>query len=71
MQVENPNYRRVLEILSKLERKSRPRKRKTLSQHILSMFQNKIEQSEVDRIVDTLFAQKMVSEASDVLTYEF
>jgi hypothetical protein len=67
----DPNYKRVVEILGKLEKKSRPRKRKTLSPYILSIFQNIIEQREVDRIVDTLFAKKMISESNNALTYEF
>jgi hypothetical protein len=70
-QPDDPNYKRVIDILSKVEKKSRPRKRKTLSQHILSNFQNKLEQQEVDRIVDRLFAKKMISEANNVITYEF
>jgi hypothetical protein len=70
-QPDDPNYMRVVEILGKLEKKSRPRKRKTLSQHILSIFQNKIEPQELDRIVDTLFAKKLISETNNSLTYEF
>lgn len=65
------NCKRVVEVLSKSEKKTRPRKRKTLAQHILAMFQNKIDQAEVDRIVDTLFAQKLISESNGALTYEF
>ena len=68
---EDPNYTRVVEILGKLERKSRPRKRKTLSQHIQSIFQNKIEAQEVDRIVDTLFANNKMTETNNAITYEF
>ncbi len=45
---EEPNYKRVLELLSKSDKKSRPRKRKTLSQHIAHMFQKNITQSEID-----------------------
>ena len=51
-EADDANYKRVVEILGKLDKKSRPRKRKTLAQHILSIFQNKIKQQEVDRIVD-------------------
>jgi hypothetical protein len=68
---EEPNYKRVFEVLSKSEKKSRPRKRSTLSQHISSMFQKKIAQSEVDRIIDILFANKMISETNNTITYEF
>jgi len=68
---EEPNYKRVFELLSKSEKKSRPRKRKTLSQHISSMFQKNIAQSDIDRIIDILFANKMISETNNTITYEF
>lgn len=68
---EEPNYRRVLELLSKSEKKSRPRKRKTLSQHISSMFQKNIAQNDIDRIIDILFANKMISESNNTISYEF
>jgi hypothetical protein len=71
MPPEEPNYKRVIEVLSKSEKKSRPRKRKTLSQHISSIFQKKLPQAEVDRIIDILFANKMISETNDAITYEF
>jgi hypothetical protein len=67
----NPNYKRVVELLGKSEKKGRPRKIKTLSQHISSMFQKKINQAEIDRIIDILFANKLISETNGVITYEF
>lgn len=70
-QPEDTNYKRVVELLGKSEKKSRPRKRKTLSQHISSMFQKKIEQSDIDRIIDILFANKLISETNNAITYEF
>jgi hypothetical protein len=69
--LEDPNYKRVLELLSKSEKKSQPRKRSTLSQHISSMFQKNIAQSDVDRIIDILFANKMISESNNTITYAF
>jgi len=69
--VEEPNYTRVVELLRKSEKKSRPRKRATLSQHISAMFQKKIDQVDIDRIIDILFANKMISETNSVITYEF
>lgn len=68
---EEPNYKRVFDLLSKSEKKSRPRKRKTLSQHIASMFQKNISQAEVDRIIDILFANKLISESNNTITYDF
>lgn len=69
--IEEPNYKRVFDLLSKSEKKARPRKRATLSQHILSMFQKNIAQSDIDRIIDILFANKMISETNSTITYEF
>ena len=68
---ENPNYERVIDILRRSEKKSRPRKRKTLSQHILAMFQKKIPQGDVDRVIDLLFANKMISESNTTISYQF
>ena len=69
--VEEPNYKRVFELLGKMDKKSRPRKRATLSQHISSMFQKNISQSDVNRIIDILFANKMISECNNAISYEF
>lgn len=70
-QSDDPNYKRVIEVLAKSEKKTRPRKRKTLSQHISSIFQKKLAQPEIDRIIDILFANKMISESNNAITYEF
>jgi hypothetical protein len=69
--VDDPNYKRVVEILGKSEKKSRPRKLKTLSQHISSIFQKKIAQNDIDRIIDTLIANKMISETNNTISYGF
>ena len=68
---DEPNDTRVIDVLGKSEKKSRPRKRKTLSQHISSMFQKKLPQAEVDRIIDLLFANNMISETKGAITYAF
>ena len=70
-QLDEPNYKRVVDVLTKMDRKTRPRKRITLSQHISAIFQNKIPQPDIDRIIDILFANKMISEINNTLTYEF
>jgi hypothetical protein len=69
--VDDPNYQRVLEILGKLGKKTRPRKLKTLSQYISSIFQKKITQQDIDCIIDMLFANEMISENNDTLSYSF
>jgi hypothetical protein len=69
--VDEPNYKRVVEILGKSEKKTRPRKRKTLSQYISSIFQKKIAQKDIDRIIDMLFANKMIAETNNTVSYGF
>lgn len=64
-------YARVVELLSKSEKKSRPRKRKTLAGYIASIFQKKLEQKSIDRIIDMLFAKKMISESNNAIVYNF
>lgn len=68
---DDPSYQRVVEVLSKSEKKSRPRKHKTLSQYISSIFQKNIEPKEIERIIDMLFAKKMISETNNTISYGF
>ena len=68
---DNPNYQRVLDVLTKSEKKHRPRRRKTLVQHISAMFQKKLKEVEVNEIVDILFANKHISETNNIISYEF
>jgi hypothetical protein len=35
------------------------------------MFQKNIAQKEIDRIIDQLFANKMISETNNTISYEF
>ena len=67
----NPQYKRVLEVLSKSEKKSLPRKRKTLAQHISSIFQKKLSDVEVESVIDLLFLNKQISEENGAITYSF
>jgi hypothetical protein len=67
---EEPNYKRILELLRKLNKKTRPRKRETLAQYIAATLKN-IDPAEVNRIIDILFANKIVSETNNTLSYEF
>jgi len=68
---EDPNYARVVEVLRKSDKRSRPRKRKTLSQAIASIFQKNIGQADIDRLIDMLFANKMISETRNIISYDF
>lgn len=68
---EEPNYKRVVELLGKAQKTARPRTRATLSKHISAMFQKGISQKDVDRIINLLFANKMISEGNQRISYEF
>ncbi len=68
---DEPNVRRVVELLGKLEKKARPRKRRTLAQSISSMFQKRLSRQDVDHIISTLIANRMISESNGIITYEF
>jgi hypothetical protein len=61
---------KVIENLSK-NVKNRPRTRKTLHTHINAMFQNKLNEAEVNKIIDSLFFQKKLIEDNNKLTYNF
>ena len=67
----SPHYNRVLEVLRKSEKKSRPRKRKTLTPHIASICQKKLSEGEVERVIDLLFANKQILEENGTITYSF
>jgi hypothetical protein len=68
---DGPEFARVVEILKKSDKKSRPRKRKTLGGYIASIFQNKLDPEAVDRLIDKLLAKKIVSETGNAMVYHF
>jgi hypothetical protein len=68
---EDPHFTKALRILSGIEKKSRPRKRQTLATQVSSFFQKKEPPEEIQRVLNVFFARKLVSEASNTLTYHF
>lgn len=66
----DPNYQRVIDLLSKTDKRNLPRRRKTLNQHVSAMFQKKLAQKDVDNIIDVLFANKLISETNNIISYE-
>ncbi len=68
---KDQNLKRTIELLTKVEKSKRPRKRTTLSQHISSTFQKKLNDAEIDKIIDYLFIKKLVSEIGGKLSYNF
>ena len=68
---EDPTLRRVVEVLGRADRRSRPRKRRTLAQAISAMFQKKLSHQDIDRIIDTLLARGLITEKHGIVVYEF
>ncbi|MFO7651420.1 MAG: PIN domain-containing protein [bacterium] len=68
---DDPALRRVMEVLGRSAKRSRPRKRKTLAQAISAMFQKKLAREDIDRIIDSLLAKRLIVEAHGIFTYEF
>jgi len=68
---DDPALKRVMEVLGRSAKRSRPRKRKTLAQAISAMFQKKLAREDIDRIIDSLLAKRLIVEAHGIFTYEF
>lgn len=68
---DDPNFQRAFSLLSKIEKKSRPRRRKTLTQHVSSLFQKKLPVNELQRVVDLFFSKGLVTDTKGVLSYEY
>lgn len=68
-QFKDEKYNKVLENLNKIPKQKRPRKRNTLRKHIKSLFNNKIEDNEVDSIIDHMFIREQVSEMNHNISY--
>lgn len=62
----------VIGNLSKIEKNKRPKTQKALRQHIKTLLvQKKLSEQSIDALVNALFVEKKVSEASNHLTYNF
>ena len=68
-QFKDEKFNKVLENLNKIPKQKRPRKRNTLRKHIKSLFNNKIEDNEVDSIIDHMFIREQVSEMNHNISY--
>ncbi|MCC6698866.1 MAG: hypothetical protein IT365_24795 [Candidatus Hydrogenedentes bacterium] len=67
----DPNFKKVYDNLTKIEKRGRPRKRTTLTRNIAAMFQKRLTDAEVEALVEMLFTEKLVTEANKVLSYHF
>ncbi|MFP4384085.1 MAG: PIN domain-containing protein [Spirochaetia bacterium] len=68
---DNKKLEKVIANLSKITKQKRPRKMRTLYQHVDSLFNKELKENEVSEIIDALFVQEMISEQNNKLTYHF
>jgi hypothetical protein len=68
-ELKNDSLEKVLENLKKIPKHNRPRKRSTLKKHIQTIFNNKLDDKEIDSMIDLLFIKELVSEMNHNLTF--
>jgi hypothetical protein len=68
---DDPYFEKAFKVVAGIDKKSRPRKRKTLLAHLASISHKKRTDVEVQRIVDVFFAKNLISESDNALTYHF
>ncbi len=61
----------VLALLSKGDKKARPRRRSTLTTHLASKYQKRLSAAQVEEIVERLFAGGHITEVGKALNYNF
>ena len=69
--VDPANFNRVLEILGKVELKSRPQKHKALAATIASYFQKKLSKAEVAAIIAKMVGDKKIADKGGAISYAF
>ncbi len=68
---DDPKVKRVVELLSRLEKRARPRRHRTLAQTISALYQKQLSRQEVEQIIAALLAHNLVTESDGVITYHF
>jgi len=69
MPAQDKNLKKVIDVLRK-KSKSLPHRRKTLATFIAGVFQKKISETEIERIIKALVAAGVVAEANKELSYK-
>ncbi len=68
---DDQKVRRVVELLGRLEKRARPRRRRTLAQSISALYQKKLSRQEVEQVIASMLAQKLVTDTEGTITYHF
>ena len=69
--VLDANAQLVVELLKRTEKNRRPRKRKTLTNHLVNHFQKKLTPEDVKAAIDQLVTAKLLGGADSALAYNF
>ncbi len=65
------NAQQVVEVLKRTEKNKRPRKRKTLTNHLVNHFQKKLSPEQVARAIAQLVKAKLIGGTDSALNYGF
>lgn len=68
---DDPKVRRVVELLSRLEKRARPRRRRTLAQSISALYQKRLSRQEIEQVIGSMLARNLVTESNGAITYHF
>ncbi|MEO0077854.1 MAG: PIN domain-containing protein [candidate division WOR-3 bacterium] len=63
--------RRVVELLGRLEKRARPRRRRTLAQSISALYQKKLSRQEIEQVISSMLAQNLITDSEGAITYHF
>jgi hypothetical protein len=69
--VLDANAQQVVEVLKRMEKNKRPRKRKTLTNHLVSHFQKKLSPEQVSGAINQLLKAKLIGGTDSALTHGF
>jgi hypothetical protein len=69
--VLDANAEQVIEVLKRTEKNKRPRKRKTLTNHLVSHFQKKLSPEQVTGAIAQLVEAKLIGGTDSALAYNF
>ena len=63
-------YAKILKNLGKIEQTKRPRNRKTLRQYVRTLAGKSLSEEKLDRLIERLFAEGVITDSSGRLTYQ-
>jgi hypothetical protein len=68
---EEPRYKRVVEVLQKVEKNRRPARRASLSQHISAIYRKTLNEIEIEEIIEELIKYRLIEQKNTAISYAF